>query len=823
MDSGTYGGSDQPLFLKYKITLSNVSIDNTISSGNYSTYETNISLKFLDCVLSKWCSPIMNSDGTYSTYDGRNFYIDLDNMILYIYVAGCNNIKKPITFTKNADVAESSEIWLTIPNNFYDDTFVYCVNGSTWKPYRSDTRITINNNDYVQFKCVKQYDQDSNNYIHFNTDGAVDLSGNIVSLVYNNTVSEYSFYKLFARTSIKDASNLIIPSVNTSSCRGMFSGCTDLINAPVLASQSLSPYCYTQMFYGCTSLTNAPILLARLSQPSCYGHMFYDCTSLQGIECYLELSEYDKDNSTTDWLYNVPSTDECWFSTPHTGIEYGTSYVPNGWTIYNDLSYTDYVEAQAISVDSLPEYYSEDKMHVCGTDSSENGRGELTEDTLGNMEKSFDENGTHPMNTYNADGSFNQEIWGYKSFCSPVQFRNGIYGEDWSIYTHVYNSYATSTVISRNESQSASIQLHKWSDISEQKYVDSIILSSASPNSFDDEDAAIIEIESSAGNGQNNSSITLTSNDIFLQGETHIVGADMTVNANIIPETTASWLGDTTHPWGCVCTQSLRGTTMQNSVERVGEILVYATTLKPDPQANVSGLGDVNDPWETAYIQTLNVTEGLTCEASGYISDLSVNHISCKSLNTNDSDLIEIRGSLAPTENSLYNLGSFDYKFNEIFTDKINASVLSMSVREIQGTNYPPVILCPTDISGDTEFSPVLYGEIGAFSYYHTINRSYTTQYGTIVYGWIWAHGDFVQKQLHPGDIIMSVPPDNTTDYTVYEAEISENEFDISDRRWLNGYFRLLSLVTLNANTKCAKALLIKVSRDAVEYETMND
>lgn len=113
---------------------------------------------------------------------------------------------------------------------------------------------------------------------------------------------------------------------------------------------------------------------------------------------------------------------------------------------------------------------------------------------------------------------------------------------------------------------------------------------------------------------------------------TGFVGGDMTVDANIIPETTTSWLGDGEHPWGNVCTQSLRNTYIQDDAGHMGPITVYATTLKPDPNADVSGLGDSEDPWEVAYIQTLNVTESLSCEGTGYISDIRANTLTCSDI-----------------------------------------------------------------------------------------------------------------------------------------------------------------------------------------------
>ena len=114
------------------------------------------------------------------------------------------------------------------------------------------------------------------------------------------------------------------------------------------------------------------------------------------------------------------------------------------------------------------------------------------------MERSFDENNTHPMNTYNADGSFNQEIWGYKSFNSPVKFRNGVYGEDWSIYTFDYSLdpkiSEKSTVISRDTSKSASVQIYNSSSYMS-GVSNSVILSSSQPSLTHSSDEIVSTIE----------------------------------------------------------------------------------------------------------------------------------------------------------------------------------------------------------------------------------------------------------------------------------------------------------------------------------------
>lgn len=65
----------------------------------------------------------------------------------------------------------------------------------------------------------------------------------------------------------------------TAFCR-MFYGCTSLTSAPELPANVLSESCYEQMFYGCTALKSAPALPAPVLTKTCYFQMFYNCTNL---------------------------------------------------------------------------------------------------------------------------------------------------------------------------------------------------------------------------------------------------------------------------------------------------------------------------------------------------------------------------------------------------------------------------------------------------------------------------------------------------------------------------------------------------------------
>jgi hypothetical protein len=122
------------------------------------------------------------------------------------------------------------------------------------------------------------------------TGGNVILIGNCMSLMYyDNTNNDNSsilpaFKNLFANCSaIKLTTKKLLPATTLDNyCyQGMFSGCTNLINAPELPAIELDISCYDSMFKGCTSLAAAPELPATTLADACYDSMFYGCTNLK--------------------------------------------------------------------------------------------------------------------------------------------------------------------------------------------------------------------------------------------------------------------------------------------------------------------------------------------------------------------------------------------------------------------------------------------------------------------------------------------------------------------------------------------------------------
>lgn len=149
----------------------------------------------------------------------------------------------------------------------------------------------------------------------FSSTGKYNISGNIMSLLYENAVnrtditSRYTFmYLFYQNTNLLDISELIMPATTLANyCyQNMFSGCTNLTGstpelpattlasycyngmfsntkitaAPELPATTMAPYCYTSMFSSCKNITVAPELPATTLANYCYSRMFQNCTSL---------------------------------------------------------------------------------------------------------------------------------------------------------------------------------------------------------------------------------------------------------------------------------------------------------------------------------------------------------------------------------------------------------------------------------------------------------------------------------------------------------------------------------------------------------------
>ena len=357
------------------------------------------------------------------------------------------------------------------------------------------TSITLNPGESVSFRCTHYEGQDYSSAAQMYIRGTapVEAYGNVMSLIdadnfksitdisdsiYNacfyglfsnqrllvrppvlpcTKLSAGCYHSMFRNTSIKYPPVLKATSLAQDCYNSMFWSCDQLLTAPTLSATMLKSGCYCDMFRGCGSLINqpkylpaanctadcykrmfsycnslqkSPIIMCVGLDDRCMEEMFIGCTSLNEVTClYRDLTF---NNNMLGWLDNVSSTGTLYVS-PYT---YNNQWYtdsnakPANWSISTFKTYE-------FNVSNVQQYDSnmlkQDYVMSYGKDNALNGRGLLNESTVHNMEKSFDENKIHQMDSYNADGSYNQEIWGYKSFNSPVKFRNGIYDEYSSI------------------------------------------------------------------------------------------------------------------------------------------------------------------------------------------------------------------------------------------------------------------------------------------------------------------------------------------------------------------------------------------------------
>lgn len=459
---------DGIIFAKYLIEVDNTTINNRISSGNYNTYETSATAVFQNICCTDFFDPTNPSN---RNVGDRQFYIkeDTDGKV-YLYIQMCSDgvylnvpaesyVPKPLTIKAakgDFTIRLEAQYDTSVLDLEYDlnGCYSYSLNNGEWHEINSFHReevwgyywtvsdyISISENDTISFKGIWR---EIDSYSHYVSIGMysnddypeVEASGRITSM--------YSGYDT--------ASSADVPSIYA----GLFEGCTYLTKAPKIpVTKYVRPYMFYKTFAYCTQLREMPLLLSNETNSHCYESMFADCaalretsvmsflpsssfcdnmfsgcTQLNKVICYsydpYEMFDY------SEWLTNAASVGE-FFTIDENGWTTGAGGIPFGWSVYEEPSYKREMRYSILLMSGND--VGNEVMSV-GTDSTNNGRGYISdESTIYSMESSFDENGAHTMGTFNDDGSYNQDIWGYKSFNSPVQFRNGIYGECTSLTT----------------------------------------------------------------------------------------------------------------------------------------------------------------------------------------------------------------------------------------------------------------------------------------------------------------------------------------------------------------------------------------------------
>ena len=174
-------------------------------------------------------------------------------------------------------------------------------------------------------------------------------------------------------TSLVECPKFSFEKVGDGACQEMFKDCYELINPPkILPATTLGNSCYHSMFYSCRKIRFAPELPAKTLVNGCYTFMFADCTELRYVKALFTTNITKDNNYTIRWMYGVNTStgvfvkavDATWSLSGESGIpaswDYAYNYSNNKMEIVNTIYNNSYnsvdVGLQSIYVD---EYLTE--------------------------------------------------------------------------------------------------------------------------------------------------------------------------------------------------------------------------------------------------------------------------------------------------------------------------------------------------------------------------------------------------------------------------------------------------------------------------------
>ena len=248
-------------------------------------------------------------------------------------------------------------------NGTLSNTYQTSTNGTDWTDYTLGTKISLNNGEYVYFRCNKHpTTQSDSKYVQFAMTGEIEAWHNAYSMIRPSftdasaSVGNYGMCKLFSGCASLTKAPLLVNALSLYCYRAMFDGCQALTKAPDLPATTMVDNCYENMFGGCSALTKAPELPATILAKHCYSYMFFGCSALTQApalpatvlaqSCYKsmfygspKLNEVRIAATTTatsaleNWLYGVSATGD-FYCDPNSKIfpKDSPSGIPENWT-----------------------------------------------------------------------------------------------------------------------------------------------------------------------------------------------------------------------------------------------------------------------------------------------------------------------------------------------------------------------------------------------------------------------------------------------------------------------------------------------------------
>lgn len=168
--------------------------------------------------------------------------------------------------------------------------------------------------------------------------GRYKVGGDITDMCVAGYYYNITAYQLFKdEDGLISAEDLVI-YITTGAQKGLaetFMNCVNLTKGPkMIYIRPMGSTNYNNVlsstFEGCTSLEQSPTIVGNIYGAS---RMFYGCTKLKEIK-YMGSTEINYNNAFTDWVSGVAASGKFIRNSALNGEDvFGTSAIPNGWTV----------------------------------------------------------------------------------------------------------------------------------------------------------------------------------------------------------------------------------------------------------------------------------------------------------------------------------------------------------------------------------------------------------------------------------------------------------------------------------------------------------
>ncbi len=268
---------------------------------------------------------------------------------MMIASASVGGVKNYLAFEALESGTFSLTIASAITTGYVSDVSYSTDGGSTWTTIQNVdsqevviTTPVINAGDVVLWKGHATRYASGTNVSKFSSTGQFNVSGNIMSLLYDNKFegklslpANDTFTRLFnGCAKLISSEDLLLPATTlTANCYYfMFSGCTSMTKTvKKLPATTLKGGCYFRMYNACSALLEAPELPAETLVSDCYSYMFTNCSKLAYVKAMF-LTE-PSTSFTNQWLANVASSGTFVKNAEATWDVSGDSGIPTGWTV----------------------------------------------------------------------------------------------------------------------------------------------------------------------------------------------------------------------------------------------------------------------------------------------------------------------------------------------------------------------------------------------------------------------------------------------------------------------------------------------------------